>query len=111
MVSTVGEYVPDEGVREIIANSRGIRLQGKGDERLADYMEKIGYESIGFRRTYETMVFKVEGVCDAPECDCGQPMPKNWQEVDSDGYNSKFAANDGHYRMCLKFASMAVPTT
>ena len=57
IVSTVGEYLPDYQVREIFAESRGITLVGKGEARLADYMKKIGYETIGSDRKYETMVF------------------------------------------------------
>jgi hypothetical protein len=55
LVSTVGEYFPGESVREILANSRGVVLNGRGDEREADYMTKLGYEDIGFNRKYETI--------------------------------------------------------
>ena len=47
LVSTVGEYVPYEGTREVFANSRGITLKGRGDERYADYMKQISFEDIG----------------------------------------------------------------
>src|SRR5487761_2671318 len=57
IVSTVGDFLPDITVREIYATTQGIKLKGKGDERLDDYMEKIGYEEVGCDRLYETMVF------------------------------------------------------
>src|SRR5437016_1034197 len=57
IVSTVGEYWPEESIREIYATSRGIKLVGQGDARRADYYRKLGYEEVGFGRKYETMVF------------------------------------------------------
>lgn len=99
IVSTVGEYLPDYQVREIFAESRKITLEGKGDERLADYMKKVGYEEIGFGRKYETMVFyamKSDDKC------CPFKM-KNSCEIDSKGYNDAGKAREGHYKMCLKW--------
>ena len=100
IVSTVGEYLPDEGVREIFAETRGIQLKGKGDNRLADYMKKIGYEEIGCDRKYETMVFPAHkskhGCCPYEASDYG--------DLDSDGYNTPDGAFKGHYAMCRKWA-------
>lgn len=73
LVSTVGEYLPDESVREILAKSRGKPLEGRGDARRADWMRKHGYEEIGCDRKYETMVFRVTGHCESPDCQCGLP--------------------------------------
>lgn len=39
LVSTLGEYLPDEGSREITANC-------KGDARRADYMQKMGSQEV-----------------------------------------------------------------
>lgn len=99
IVSTVGEYVPDAPVREIIAESRKITLKGKGDCRLADYMKKIGYEKIGYDRKYETMVFPSKKSSD----NCCPYVAKDWIEVDIAGYNDSGKARNGHYKMCDKW--------
>lgn len=106
MVSTVGEYIPDAPVREILAESRGIVLEGKGDYRRASWMKQAGVEQIGFNRTYETMVFRVRlgDVCEVADCMCGLPQIEP-TELDMDGYNSAGDAQAGHYAMCEKWAS------
>ena len=106
-VSTVGELLSDLTSREIIASSRGIELEGRGDERRADYMRKIGWEEIGAGRTYETMVFAAgEERCAAEGCGCGMPIPADWSDLDSDGYNDAGSATRGHYAMCEKWAAV-----
>ncbi len=104
LVSTVGEYFPDEPVREILATSRGIRLEGQGDARRFDYRRKIGFEALGYGRTYETMVFRTSGdVCAEPGCGCGLPsiVP---EELDMEGYQTAGAATLGHLALCRKWA-------
>lgn len=103
LISTVGQYWPDEGVREILAKSRGIMLSGRGDERRNDYMKKIGYEQIGFNRLFETMVFKAGKRCADPDCNCGLPEIAS-SELDFEGYNTAGDAASGHVRMCHKWA-------
>jgi hypothetical protein len=103
LVSTVGEYVPDEGVREIHCDVRGITLKGRGDERLADYMNKVGFQEIGCGRKYETMVFKAGNPCSVKECHCGLPEISG-SELEADGYNEAGAATAGHYAMCEKWS-------
>jgi hypothetical protein len=104
LVSTVGEYFPDEAVREILAQTRGVALEGQGDYRRADYMKKVGFEEIGYGRTYETMVFRTTGdVCAVPGCGCGLPKV-DWREVDTDGYTTAGAATLGHMALCRKYA-------
>lgn len=103
LVSTVGKYLPDEGVREMEAEWKGVRLEGKGDARRAQYMREIGYSEIGASRTYETMVFRAGKPCDAPECGCGLPAIDG-QELDFDGYNDAGSATRGHMAMCQKWA-------
>jgi hypothetical protein len=101
LISTVGEYVPPEGSREILARSRNIVLEGIGDERLHSWLDQNGFEDIGFGRTYETMVFRVDGKCG---CGCGMPkiIPK---EIDFYGYNSAIDATKGHHEFCRKIAN------
>jgi len=100
IVSTVGEYLPDSVGREILAKARGIELKGKGEERLADYMEKIGYEDIGYNRKYETMVFWAK----KSKNKCCPYEAKDWMELDFAGYNTAEDAFKGHYKMCRKWS-------
>lgn len=104
LVSTVGQYFPDEGVREILAKSRGVTLEGMGDDRTADYMEKLGFEDIGYKRKFETMVFRITGPrCELPDCDCGMPKV-SWSELDTEGYNRAGDAARGHMAICERWA-------
>jgi hypothetical protein len=106
LVSTIGELLFDEPVREILAQTRGIQLEGQGDARRADYMRKIGYEEIGYQCKYETMVFRTTGdVCHAPECSCGLPRIDP-TDLDGRGYNTAGAATIGHLELCRQFAAM-----
>lgn len=105
LVSTVGEYVPDEAIREIHCQVRNIPLEGCGDARLADYMKKVGFQEIGYGRTYETMVFRAGTPCKAPSCDCMLPEIDG-SELDSDGYNSAGDATAGHYKPCEKWSKL-----
>lgn len=107
LVSTVGEYLPDSGVREVLAKSRGIELEGRGYAREADWMRKAGFEQIGSGRKYETMVFPVgDDRCTVADCDCGMPVVTDWSELDADGYNLRGDAQRGHLAMCEKWAKV-----
>lgn len=105
LVSTVGQLWHESEVREIMARSRGIVLEGRGDAREHDYMKKIGYDTIGCDRKFETMVFKVTGeTCTDPACDCG--MPKiDPTELDYGAYNEAGAATRGHMEICKRWAT------
>lgn len=100
MVSTVGELFFDSAVREITAESRGIKLEGKGDYRKHDYMKKIGYEEIGCGRKYETMVFRAVKSKDK----CCPYTAKSWDSIDFNGYNTPEDATQGHYKLCKKWS-------
>lgn len=104
LISTVGEWMPGESVREIFAKSRGVVLKGKGDARYADYLTKIGFEDIGAGRKYETMVFKAGEPCQEPTCRCGKPEIDG-HELDADSYNDAGSATRGHHAMCNKWAT------
>jgi hypothetical protein len=99
IVSTVGEYFPCDGTREILATSRGVTLQGRGDERKADYMKKIGFEDLGFGRKYETMVFKAEESKDK----CCPWTASSFEELYIKGYNDPGDAYAGHLNICEKY--------
>lgn len=101
VVSTVGEYFPDAGVREIMAESRGIKLEGMGDYRRADYMKKVGYEEIGYGRKYETMVFKAGR---DKKNECCPYHATDYSELDGGAYNDAGEAFKGHLRLCKKWA-------
>jgi hypothetical protein len=103
VVSTVGEYLPMESVREFYAQSRGVILTKRGEMGEIEYIQKVGFEDIGFNRKYETMIFRVTGHCNSPECGCGLPMIDG-DEQDCEGYNTAKDATEGHIRMCLKWA-------
>lgn len=101
VVSTVGRLLHDEGSREITAEVRGIKLSGKGDARLADYMQKLGYSEVGFGRKFETMVFRTDGT----KCSCGCGIPAIIPtEIDFEGYNEDEVARLGHLAMCHKWS-------
>jgi hypothetical protein len=100
VVSTVGEMLPDETCREILAESRGIKLEGRGDARCADYMKKIGWEDIGFDRKYETMVFKAQ----KSKTLCCPWRQLRGEDKDMEGYSDAVAAFKGHMKMCKKWA-------
>lgn len=101
IVSTVGELIHDAPVREILASTRGIVLEGKGDDRLADYMQKVGYGDIGYDRKYETMVFRA--LKGKTEC-CPFVADYTGGELDALGYNDAGRAYAGHMELCRKWA-------
>jgi hypothetical protein len=103
LISTVGEYLPDSQVREIMAKSRGIKLEGKGDAREAEFLAANGYEDIGYQRKYETMVFLAGPPCRRKDCGCGVPKI-NGRELDFKGYNTAKDATEGHMELCLKWS-------
>lgn len=101
IVSTVGELWPCKEVRAIKARVRGIEIAGKGDAWDADYFNKIGYDTLGYDRLYETMVFKAEKSKKDPCCP--------WKIVsgsciDFHPYNKPKDAREGHMRLCLKWS-------
>lgn len=108
IVSTVGEYEPSMEVREILAKSRGMTLEGKGDARRADAFKKLGWEEIGCDRTYETMVFKAEPSKDGPGSCCPYRMV-DAHDVAFAGYNSPDEAYRGHMELCREWAQVSSP--
>jgi hypothetical protein len=101
IVSTVGEYFPDSQVREIIAKSKKITLEGQGDDRQYDFLKKIGFVEIGCNRLYETMVF--HAVKDKENFCCPYKMAEG-SEIDMMPYNTAGGAYKGHLAMCKKWS-------
>lgn len=57
---------------------------------------------IGSGRLFETYLFKNGPLC---ECGCGNPAPKNHEEIASYGGNSPQEAREYHMQMCNRVAS------
>jgi len=120
IVSTVGEYFPDQECRRIYLEARRkypildiltgekvtdeetinkvLKLQG--DDFDYAYLHYFGYLEIGSNRLYETMVFeaqKSESKC------CPYEMKKDGDDLDMEGYNTAEKAFLGHYARCKKW--------
>jgi len=105
IVSTVGQYWPDRPVREVIARSRGIIIEGRGDDFDRKYMEKIGFEEIGHNRLFETYVFFSKPK--KPECGCAFEVD-GYSEIDSLPANDPQQAYENHLMMCDKWSKQSV---
>lgn len=92
MISTVGEYIPTDFAKDgILDEMRWLQKNFPGD--------KVNLDDF-----YETMVFKVTGRCDAAECGgCKTPQYVG-KCLNKNGYQTRKAAQDGHMRMCMKYA-------
>ncbi len=102
IVSTVGEYLPNSAVQEIFNETRNLKLEGKGDEREADFLKKNGFEEIGLDRTYETMVFKAQKMQKDGCGSCPYRIDVK-KEADFMGYNDGKSAYKGHLKFCRKY--------
>lgn len=100
LVSTVGEYLPDSTSWPMYAESKGVTLTGRGDDLRAQFLREVGYIELGYKRTFETMVFKAGAPC---TCGCGIPEIDG-HELGADGYNDAAAATKGHYIWCGRAA-------
>lgn len=106
VVSTVGEWWPYRGSREIHAEVYDPQwlLENKfrkGDDFDCAYMKKFGFEEIGANRKYETMVFKAKKTKDYL---CCPYRVTDFSELDFDGYNDAELAYKGHLKMCKKWS-------
>lgn len=104
IVSTVGEYWPEKGVRKIHAQVYDLNWLQENKHLLGDtfdnaYMKKFGFEDIGCDRKYETMVFKAKK--STHKC-C--PYKMILGEIDMKGYNSAEDAYEGHLKLCEKWS-------
>lgn len=92
LVSTVGQYVhPRHGGDSEQGDAAWLKDNPNGEE-------------IGYDRTYETMVFHTGEPCKTDGCGCGMPVPDDWGELDSQGYNNPGDATRGHLVMCETWA-------
>lgn len=111
LVSTVGEYWPEDEVRRIhagIHDPQWLIENGhmRGDSFDAAYMKKFGFEAIGGSENdkYETMVFRAGKACTDKNCHCGMPVPTDWSELNCIRYSDAGGATKGHMAMCQKYA-------
>lgn len=105
IVSTVGEYWAERAVREIHAETydkewlvENKHLRGDNFDRA--YMEKFGYQTVGYDRLYETMVFKAK----KSKYECCPWEQVGGKDIDFAGYNDAGDAYKGHLKMCEKWS-------
>lgn len=100
VVSTVGEWVPEEISRNMEVELKKDKPLGKGDENEYEYLRRYGFKEIGAYRTYETMVFKAK----KSDYKCCPYEIIVTEEVDMEGYNSAEDAYEGHLKLCKKWS-------
>jgi hypothetical protein len=100
IVSTVGEYVPDSQVRNIMVNARKDAPLSKGDMGEAEYLKRYGYERLGAWGTYETMAFKA--VKSKEKCCPFKILVTD--EMDVLRYDNATDAYKGHMAFCKKWS-------
>ena len=104
LVSTIGEFVPQEGSMKVLAKCRNVDLYSlKGDNLEREFIKRFGFEEIGCGRKYETMVFHAGQECKESGCMCGLPSVAS-SELDFLGYNTAGDAASGHMKLCLKWS-------
>lgn len=113
IVSTVGEYNPDQVVKRIHAEIHNkqwylANAHLKGDYFDVAYQKEFGYDEIGAGRKYETMVFKARKAALKkdfdPKWNCCPWVQDSGSNIDFDGYNTATDAYQGHLAMCRKWA-------
>ena len=93
IVSTVGEYVP-------LSASNGHER-----DEAAWLEENWPGMDIGYKRKYETMVFRWSGErCETDTCGCGQALVGDYSELTCRGYNTRGDATNGHMQTCQEYA-------
>lgn len=110
LVSTIGELWNEESVRRIHAKIHNPSwyiennsLEGDNFDR--EYMKEFGFEDIGFKRKYETMVFRAK----KSKHDCCPYEMQSADNVDFNAYNSPREAREGHMRLCKKWSKKHNP--
>jgi len=107
IVSTIGEYWPDRGSREIHAkiwNEKWYEKNKhlKGDYFDAAYFKKFGYETLGAgdKSIYETMVFKARKSKEK----CCRYVMVSGEDLDGQRYATSGEATKGHMKFCNKWS-------
>ncbi len=89
---------------EVYARMRGIKLEGKGEARTREYLEKIGYHSfsgLDDKDFYETMVFECE---DSDNPCCIKKIIVTEGEKEIKRYQTAKEAYEGHLKLCEKWS-------
>lgn len=109
LISTVGELWSERPSRVLYAKVHDaawydahVTLKDAAFDKA--YMQRFGFESVGYNRLYETMVFRLTGYC---LCGCGRPE-HNSKELDFAPYNDRKAATTGHERLVRKWEKQAL---
>lgn len=102
IVSTVGELWPDRDTRRIFAEIDRWDCPKIGEAWDAEYFKKFGYKDIGFKRKYETMVFKALKAKTKTEC-CPYRISSG-ENIDFLPYDSPNDAYKGHMKLCNKWS-------
>jgi len=107
LVSTVGQYMPPEGLMRSFLELRGIdhdSARGDSLDHLFEETFRNGVD-IGCGRQYETMVFITEpgNVCDTAWCNCGIPTHYG-HNIFMRGTNTPLDAQVAHMTTCTFFA-------
>ena len=98
LCTEIGEYVVSTVGKLVYPSDSGSESQEH------DFLTKHpNGREIGWSRFYETMVFRFNKRCDAPECMCGAPLIDP-TDLDFEGYYTPAEANAGHLRMCERWA-------
>jgi len=108
IVSTVGELDNDSTIKHIHASIHDpvwyeLNKHQKGDNWNAVYFKKFGFDEIGYKTTYETMVFKAKKDTH-PENQCCPYTASDWSNIDYDSYSDAVSARKGHEALCKKWA-------
>lgn len=121
IISTIGEYFPDEVVRRIVLESKvqfpnpfeedktevyKKILKLNGDLFNDAYLKYIGYEELRYDCLYETMVFPAKKN-ENPKFQCCpylMDQEKEEYELEQEDYNDPGEATNGHYELCYKWS-------
>lgn len=108
IVSTIGELWGDSQVRKIHAQVHDKEWYAenkdlKGDNFDVAYFKKFGFQEIGYKRLFETMVFEAKPNPDKKFKDCVPYVIDVTKEVDFNSYDDRNKAYKGHLKLCEKW--------
>lgn len=108
VVSTVGELWNEKEVRMIHARVHDPKWFEKNQRLEGDYFDnayfkRFGYDDIGYKSKYETMVFKA--VRDKKHLCCPWKMLTGAYQ-DFNSYETAETAYKGHLKMCKKWSQL-----
>lgn len=107
IVSTIGELWNDEQVRRIHAEIHNPEWYSKNSQLRGDYFDsayfkEFGFEALGLRHKYETMVFRARKSSHKC-CPYEIVVEKNYEE---EWYDTDEEAMAGHMKLCKKWSKI-----